>query len=92
MLGHLLAGNQLGRKLRRGFSLARELVQGDGDQKNEVKKVETQTMACGRVVPYQAALQPDGLHLGLMSERWEGKTEANTAAGCPCDSCALLLC
>lgn len=49
-------------------------------------------MTFGGVVPYQAAVQPDGLHLGLMSKRWEGEREADTGGGCPCDSCTLMLC
>lgn len=81
-----------GKKLRGGLSLPRRVVQGTGGRGKRVKKFEIQTVAFGGVVPYQAALQPDGLHLGLMSKRWEGKREADRGAGCPCDSCAPLLC
>lgn len=80
-----------GKKLRRSLSLVRGLVQGNGEE-NWVREVETQATAFGGVVSYRAALQPYGFHLGLMSKRWEGERAADTSAGCPCDSCALLLC
>lgn len=76
--GALASRKPAGKKTER-FEPAKEGGAGNWGGK-WVKKVEIQTMAFGGVVPYQAALQPDGLHLGLMSETWEGKREADTGA------------